>query len=69
MAVNRQFFKPAPLDLTHSNNPAIESPLDSFRVRPQDGIDNLRQILKVRDVVDLRKLRNHGFFIVDASPL
>ena len=69
MAVHRQFFKPPPLDLTHSNNLAIESLLDSLRIRPQNGIDNLRQILKVRDVVDLRKLRDHRSFIVDASPL
>src|ERR1700680_2005356 len=67
MAVHLQFLKPTPLYLAHSDNHTIHFPTNTLRVRPQNIIDNLRQIFQMRYVVDFRALRKHGPFIVDSS--
>jgi hypothetical protein len=66
MAVHLKLLKPTPLDLAHSDNRAIHVPANALRIRPHNTIDNLRQIIKMCNVVNLRVLREHGPFIVDA---
>jgi hypothetical protein len=65
VTVDLQFFKSPPLDFAHPNDRAIEAATDALRIRPQNGIDHLRQVLQVRDVVDLRAVGHGTLLIVD----
>jgi hypothetical protein len=69
VAVYLEFFQAPPLYLAHSDDLAIQLTPNALSVRPQNVIGDLRQILQVRYVIDLRARRNHGLFIVDVSSI
>jgi hypothetical protein len=69
VTVDIQFLESPPLDFAHPDNRAIEAAPDTLRVRPQDGIDHLRQILRMRDVVNLRAVGHGTLLIVNACAL
>jgi hypothetical protein len=67
MAVHLQFLKTPPLDLAHANDHAAQAPLKALRIRPKHAIENLGQILQVRDVVDFGTLRRHGLSLYNGE--
>lgn len=51
MAVHLKLLKPTPLDLAHSDHRPIHVLANALRIRPHNAIDNLRQIIKMCNVI------------------
>jgi hypothetical protein len=67
VTIHLKFLKPPALNLAHPDDCTVQCAPAALRIGPEDTIDDLREIIQVRDVIDLLVLRRHWPFIVDAS--